>query len=99
VSAVSASVDQLGAYAFTGGGRTMVLLTNKDIVTHDANLTFASAAVGSWTLYGFDAGNAVHAIASGSVSGTTLTLPALAAMSANLLVIQGGDTIFADGFE
>jgi len=99
VSATSANVDQLGAYAFTGGGRTMVLLTNKDAVTHEANLTFASVATGSWTLYGFDAGNAVHAITSGGISGTTLTLPALPAMSANLLVIQGGDTIFANGFE
>ncbi len=99
VSAVSANVDQLGAYAFTGSGRTMVLLTNKDIVTHDANLAFASATVGSWTLYGFDAANAVHAISSGSISGTTLTLPALPAMSANLLVIHAGDSIFADGFE
>ena len=77
----------------------MVLLTNKDIVTHDANLTFAGAVVGSWVLYGFDAGNAVHMISSGGVSGTTLTLPSLPAMSANMLVIQGGDTIFANGFE
>ena len=99
VSAVSANVDLLGAYAFTGGGRTMVLLTNKDVVTHDANLTFASAAAGPWTLYGFDAGNAVHVVASGSVSGATLTITALPAMSANMLVIQGGDTIFAGGFE
>jgi hypothetical protein len=77
----------------------MVLLTNKDVVTHDANLTFASAIAGSWTLYGFDAGSAVHALASGGASGTTLTIPRLPAMSANLLVIRSGDTIFADGFD
>lgn len=99
VSAVSANVDQLGAYAFTGDGRTMVLLTNKDIVTHDASLTFASPIAGSWTLYGFDAGNAVHVISSGGASGTSLTLPSLPAMSANMLVIAAGDTIFADGFD
>lgn len=99
VSATSANIDQVGAYAFNGSGRTMVLLTNKDTATHDANLTFASAVSGSWTLYGFDGGSAVHTIASGSASGTTLTLSALPAMSANLLVIQGGDTIFANGFE
>jgi hypothetical protein len=99
VSAQSANVDEVGAYAFVSGARTMVLLTNKDIVTHDANLTFATALGGSWTLYGFDAANAVHAIASGAIAGTTLTLTALPAISANLLVIEGGDSIFADGFE
>ena len=99
VSASSANVDQIGAYAFVSGGRTMVLLTNKDTVTHDANLTFASALAGSWTLYGFDASNGVHAITSGGIAGTTLTLSALPAISANLLVIQGGDEIFANGFD
>jgi hypothetical protein len=99
VSASSANVDQIGAYAFTSGARTIVLLTNKDAVTHDANLTFASALAGAWTLYGFDAANAVHSLASGGIAGTTLTLPALPAISANLLVIEGGDSIFADGFE
>lgn len=98
-SATSANVDQIGAYAFVSGNRTMVLVTNKDTVTHDANLTFASAIAGSWTLYGFDASNDVHAIASGGIAGTTLTLSALPAISANLLVIQGGEEIFADGFD
>jgi hypothetical protein len=99
VSAVSANVDVLGAYAFTGGGRTMVLLTNKTTTAQDVNLAFASAPGTSWKLYGFDATHAVHVIASGGASGTALTLPALPAMSANMLVIQGGDTIFAGGFE
>jgi len=99
VAASSANIDQLGAYAFVSGGRTMVLLTNKDTVTHDADLTFASTQAGSWTLYGFDPANAVHAIATGGISGTTLTLSALPAMSASLLVIQGSDRIFANGFD
>ena len=100
VSAASANVDQLGAYAFAAtGGRTIVLLTNKDTVTHDADLTFDSAHAGTWRLYGFDAANPVHQIASGAISGTGLTLSALPAISANLLVIEGSDEIFADGFE
>jgi len=99
VAAQSANVDQVGAYAFTSGGRTMVLLTNKDSVTHDVALTFESAHNASWKLFGFDAGTAVHQIASGTVSGTSLTVSALPAISANLLVIEGGDSIFADGFE
>jgi hypothetical protein len=100
VAATSANVDQIGAYAFVvSGGRTIVLLTNKDTVTHDAVLTFDSAHNGNWRLFGFDADHEVHAIANGSMSGTGLTLPALPAISANLLLIEGGDGIFADGFD
>jgi hypothetical protein len=99
VAAQSANVDQIGAYAFTSGGRTMVLLTNKDSMTHDIALTFDSAHNASWKLFGFDADNAVHQISSGTISGTGLTIPALPAMSGNLLVVEGGDSIFADGFE
>jgi hypothetical protein len=99
VAAQSANVDQIGAYAFMSGGRTMVLLTNKDTVTHDVALTFDSTHNASWKLFGFDADNAVHQISSGTISGTGLTIPALPAISANLLVIEGGDSIFLDGFE
>jgi hypothetical protein len=100
VAATSANVDQIGAYAFVAtGGRTIVLLTNKDTVTHDAVLTFDSAHNSTWRLFGFDAANEVHLIASGSMSGTGLTLSALPAISANVLVIEGGDGIFANGFD
>ncbi|MGH8172216.1 MAG: glycoside hydrolase family 44 protein [Rhodanobacteraceae bacterium] len=99
VAAQSANVDQIGAYAFIGGGRTMVLLTNKDTVAHDVSLNFDRAHYASWNLYGFDAANAVHLVASGTISGTGLTLSALPTISANLLVIEGGDAIFTDGFE
>jgi hypothetical protein len=100
VVAASANVDQIGAYAFAAtGGRTIVLLTNKDTVTHDAVLTFDSSHNSTWRLFGFDAANDVHPIATGSMSGTGLTLSALPAISANLLIIEGGDGIFANGFD
>jgi hypothetical protein len=100
VAATSANIDQIGAYAFAAtGGRTIVLLTNKDTVTHDAVLSFDSAYNSTWHLFGFDADHQVHAIANGSMSGSGLTLPALPAISANLLVIEGGDGIFANGFD
>ena len=99
VAASSADHDRVGAYAFRSGARTMVLLTNKTTTAQDVALTFASAPGGAWTLYGFDANQPVHAIGSGSVTGTTLSLAALPAMSANLLVVSGGDAIFTDGFE
>jgi hypothetical protein len=99
VGAHSANVDQVGAYAFASGARTMVLLTNKTTTAQDAALTFASAPGSSWKLYGFDATHAVHQISTGSLAGTTLTLPALPAMSANLLVVTGGDVIFKNGFD
>ncbi len=99
VAATSADADRIGAYAFTSGNRTMVLLTNKDTATHDVALTFDSAHHGTWRLFGFDADHAVHAIATGAISGTGLALAALPPMSANLLVVEGGDAIFADGFD
>jgi len=100
VAATSASVDQIGAYAFaSSGGRTIVLLTNKDTTAHDVQLTFATARAGAWTLYGFDADSPVHAITSGAISGTSVALSAVPAMSANLLVISGGDMIFASTFD
>jgi hypothetical protein len=99
VRATSASVDQIGAYAFMSGGRTMVLLTNKTTSAQDASLTFASTPGTSWKLYGFDGSNPVHQIGSGAISTTSLTLNALPAMSANLLVVTGADLIFSDDFD
>lgn len=99
VAATSADRDRIGAYAFRSGARTMVLLTNKTGAAEDVALTFATAPGSAWTLYGFDATQPVHALASGTIAGTTLSLAALPAMSANLLVVTGGDAIFADGFE
>jgi hypothetical protein len=99
VAAQSANVDQIGAYAFTSGARTMVLLTNKTTATQDVNLSFASAPGSSWKLYGFDATHAVHQISSGTLAGTAMSVPALPAMSGNLLVVSGGDQIFKNGFD
>lgn len=99
VAATSADRDRIGAYAFRSGARTMLLLTNKTVAPQDVALTFAQAPGSAWTLYGFDPTQPVHALASGAIAGTTLSLAALPAMSANLLVVTGGDAIFADGFE
>jgi hypothetical protein len=100
VAATSSNVDQIGAYAFHGAQRTMVLLTNKDTVTHDVALSFDSAHYNTWRLFGFTGSSALAPIGSGgSINGMTLTLSALAPMSASLLVIPDGDEIFKDGFE
>ena len=99
IAAYSANVDTIGAYAFQNGARTALLLTNKDTSAHDVTVGFDSARSGGWTLYGFDADHAVHALANGTIDGTTLVLSALPAMSANLLVVASGDRIFDDGFQ
>jgi hypothetical protein len=99
VAASSANADVLGAYAFKAGARTIVLLTNKTATPQDAALAFATPPGGAWRLYGFDATQPVHAIASGALAGSSLTLAALPAMSASLLVIEAADTIFANGFD
>ncbi len=99
VSATSANVEQIGAYAFASGARTLVLLTNKTIAVQDATLSFATPPGSSWTLYGFDATHAVHQISTNTLVGSTITLAALPAMSANLLVVSGNDVIFKNGFD
>ena len=99
VAAHSADADALGAYAFHDGARTMVLLTNKTAEARNASLHFATAPGTAWTLYGFDAAQPVHVLASGSMGGTELAVTALPPVSASLLVVHAGDAIFADGFD
>jgi len=99
VSATSANVDQIGAYAFHGNARTFVLLTNKDTATHDVALTFNTSHNTTWKLYGFSASAALAQTGSDSLDGTTLALSALPPMSASLLVIPDADEIFKNGFE
>ena len=100
VGASSSNVDEIGAYAFyLAGQRTMVLLTNKDTVAHDVALTFDSAHIGTWTLYGFTGSSALAQTAAGNINGTTLTLSSLPPISASLLVIPDIDEIFKNGFE
>jgi hypothetical protein len=99
VSATSSDVDQIGAYAFHGNARTMVLLTNKDTVAHPVALTFDATHNTGWKLFGFSGSSALGQTGSGSIDGTTLTLPALPPISASLLVIPDIDDIFKNGFE
>ncbi len=99
VSATTSSIDQIGAYAFHGDSRLMILLTNKDTVAHDAAITLNAARKTTWKLYGFDAAHDLRLITSGSIATNTLTVTGLTAMSANLLVIPDNDEIFGDGFE
>ncbi len=99
VRAISGNVDQVGSYAFVDTGRTMLLLTNKTTSTQSVTVNFASSPGAQWNLYGFDANQGVHAISNGSLSGNSVTINALPAMSANLLVIAGNDVIFANGFD
>ena len=99
VGATSANVDQIGAYAFHGDARTFVLLTNKDSVAHDVSLTFNTPHVAAWKLYGFTGATALAQTGSGSMNSPSLTLTALPALSASLLVVPDNDEIFKDGFE
>ncbi len=103
VHAASGDVDQIGAYAFADTSRRTLLLTNKTTASRTVAVSFPSALDGAWTLYGFDTDNPVRLLASGTIAGITLTLPALPAMSASLLVIElaqaPGSQVFGNGFE
>jgi hypothetical protein len=99
-AATTSNVDQVGAYVFHDvGQRTMVLLTNKDTLSHDVTVTFNAAPNGTWKLYGFDGVSGMHQINTGSISSTALTLNALPPMSASLLVTPDIDQIFKNGFQ
>lgn len=99
VGATSANVDQIGAYAFHGNARTFLLLTNKDTVAHTVALSFNASHAAAWTLYGFSGGTALAQTANGNITGNALTLPALPALSASLLVVPDDNEIFKNGFE
>ncbi|MGH8042293.1 MAG: glycoside hydrolase family 44 protein [Rudaea sp.] len=99
VGASSADIDRVGAYAFHGNGRSFVLLTNKDTVAHAVSVTFNASHSATWTLYGFTGTSALTQTGSGNIHGTSLTLAALPAISANLLVVPDNDEIFYNGFE
>lgn len=99
VGATSANVDRIGAYAFHGNARTFVLLTNKDTVAHDVALSFNASHAAAWKLYGFSGTTPLVPTGSGNIAGATLTLSALPALSASLLVVPDNDEIFKNGFE
>jgi hypothetical protein len=99
ISADSGNIDQIGAYGFRDGARTMVLLTNKTNAAQGVSVSFAVPPGAQWKLYGFDASHAVHLIDSGTLAGTALALSTLPAMSANLLVVTDDGEIFWNGFD
>jgi hypothetical protein len=99
-AASSASIDQIGAYAFRDyGHRHMVLLTNKDTSSRSVTITFAAAQSGSWRWYAFDASHALRELTGAVAGGNTLSIGALAPMSANLIVLDDNDGLFRDGFD
>ncbi len=99
VAAASSAVDLIGAYAFDmPGQRTMVLLTNKDVATHDVTLTFNTTRTGTWRRFGFDGSNNLSQIGSnGSINGTSLTVSAMPPMSASLVEVAGTATATVPG--
>ncbi|MBS0571194.1 MAG: glycoside hydrolase family 44 protein [Proteobacteria bacterium] len=99
VAATSANVDQIGAYAFHGNGKTFVLLTNKDTAANDVTVSFNASHFAAWKLYRFVGTGALGQNGSGTLNGATLALAALPARSANLLVVPDDDVIFKNGFE
>ena len=103
VRATSSNIDLLGAYAVDRPGeRLMLVLINKDTVSTTAQLAFASALNGPYTVYRFDAASDVGPAGNGTVAGTALTL-SLPPRSASLVVLPAPGTppgrLFANGFE
>ncbi|HVF33949.1 MAG TPA: glycoside hydrolase family 44 protein, partial [Candidatus Saccharimonadia bacterium] len=101
VRAVSSNVDEVGAYAVDSPQRTFVLLFNKATDTRMANLSFAQARSGAYTLFRYANAGALAPATGGTVAGTAMSL-SLPARSATLVVLPqsaAGDALFSNGFE
>lgn len=86
--ALSANVDQVGAYAqVRGDGRLYVLLFNKDTVPHTAAVSVAGGDSYAAELYRFDATHRLGPAGTAAAPGGALTLE-LPARSATLAVLD-----------
>jgi hypothetical protein len=100
VRAVSADVDNLGAYAVhQPGSRVMVLLFNKATTATTAAINLGRAVSGSWKLYQFSAATDLGLAGSGTINGSSISVAGLPPRSASLLVLPDSDSIFVDGFD
>ena len=100
VRATSANADALGAFAVRQSGtRNMILLFNKAASSTTAAIDIGTQLSGPWKLYQFTAGSDLALVASGTISGSALSLNNLPARSASLLVLPDVERIFADGFD
>ncbi|HMM66476.1 MAG TPA: glycoside hydrolase family 44 protein [Dokdonella sp.] len=100
VRAVSADVDNLGAYAVhQPGSRVMVLLFNKATTATTAAINLGRAVSGSWKLYQFSASSDLGLAGSGTINGSSISVAGLPPRSASLLVLPDSDSIFVDGFD
>lgn len=100
VRAVSSNIDDVGAYAVDSPQRTFVLLFNKATGARTANLAFAQARNGAYTMFRYANAAALAPAGGGTVNGTSLTL-SLPARSATLVVLPPppGDLLFSNGYE
>ncbi len=104
VRATSPDIDRVGVHAVHDGAgqRLFVILTNKSLEAQTVTVTLAAASSGAWQLYGVDGSGAFGPRGSGTISGSSLQLPAMPARSARLLVLPQApvsDLIFANGFQ
>ncbi len=104
VHTLSSQPAELGAYAIDQvSGKVRVLLFNRATAPRDITVNLSSALNGAYQVYRFDAGQPLAQVASGSISGSTLTLSAVPGRSATLLVLPAAaavdNALFANGFE
>ena len=104
LAASSSIAGDVGAYAVeTVGQRLYVLLFNRATASREIVLNLSVALQGNYRVFRFDAATPVSQVASGALSGSSLTLDNVPARSATLLVLPAPTAaapfVFANGFE
>lgn len=103
VRTTASDAEALSAYAIhRSGQRLYLLLFNKSTSPQNVSVSVSAPISGSWNAWRFDGSHHLAAAGSGSISGTTLSLAAIPARSATLVVLPdpaGSDRLFADAFE
>lgn len=103
VRTIASDAEALSAYAIHRSGQKLyLLLFNKSTSPQNVNVAVTAAMNGPWTAWRFDGSHHLAQAGSGTIAGSTLTLPAVPARSATLVVLPnpaGSDRIFANGFD
>lgn len=95
--------DTLSAYAIHRSGQKLyLLLFNKSTSPQNVDVTVSAAMQGSWTAWRFGASQHLATAGSGTINGASLTVAAVPARSATLVVLPDPGVpgrIFASTFE
>lgn len=103
VRTTASDADALAAYAIHQAGHKLyLLLFNKSTSAQNVSVSLSAPLSGAWTAWRFHGSQHLAAAGGGNIAGSSLSLPAIPARSATLVVLPDAavaDRIFANAFE